>query len=114
MDGAFRAGTHMHRGIHRPQARGTARARANVDFDGGTIQVRKQLDRNGKRVEPKTPQAVRSVVLMPALARVLKEHRLRSLFSADGDLVVPLDCRHRTRPHGPAACSRTGDESRRA
>ena len=26
---------------------------------------------------------------MPALARVPKEHRLRSLFSADGDLVFP-------------------------
>jgi integrase len=51
--------------------------------------VRKQLDRSGQRVEPKTPQAARNVVLMPALARVLKEHRLRSLFSADGDLVFP-------------------------
>jgi integrase len=62
---------------------------ANVDFDGGAVQVRKQLDRSGRRVEPKTPQAVRNVVLMPALSRVLKEHRLRSLFSADGDLVFP-------------------------
>src|SRR4051812_20186512 len=58
---------------------------ANVDFDGGVVRVRRQLDRNGDRVEPKTAKAVRDVVLMPALARTLKEHRLRSRFARDAD-----------------------------
>jgi len=48
---------------------------ADVDFEAGVVRVRKQLAKNGVRVEPKTPQAVRDVVLMPALARVLKVHR---------------------------------------
>ena len=54
---------------------------ANVDFDAGAVKVRRQLDRSGQRVEPKTGQAVRDVVLMPSLARTLKEHRLRSRFA---------------------------------
>jgi integrase len=58
---------------------------ANVDFDAGMVGVRRQLDRNGQRVETKTAQAVRDVVLMPALGRTLKEHRLRS--SPDAELV---------------------------
>lgn len=62
---------------------------ANVDFDAGAVNVRWQLDRRGERVEPKTEQAVRDVVLMPALARTLREHRLRSRFARDDDLVFP-------------------------
>ena len=46
---------------------------ADVDFDAGVVRVRKQLGRDGKRVEPKTPQAIRDVVLMPALGRMLRE-----------------------------------------
>jgi integrase len=46
-----------------------------IDFDAGLVRVRKQLDRDGLRVAPKTPQAVRDVVLMPALASLLREHR---------------------------------------
>jgi integrase len=48
---------------------------ADVDLDGGLVSVRKQLDRHGQRVEPKTPQAVREVGLMPALVRTLRTHR---------------------------------------
>ena len=48
---------------------------SDVDFDGGLVHVRRQLDRTGLRVEPKTPKAVRDVVLMPALAALLREHR---------------------------------------
>lgn len=62
---------------------------ANMDFDGGVLHVRRQLDRTGERVEPKTGQAVRDVVLMPALARTLREHRLRSPHSGEEDLVFP-------------------------
>lgn len=60
----------------------------DVDFDGGTIRVRKQMDgRTGERVEPKTPHAVRDVMLIPALGRTLREHRLASPYSKAGDLV---------------------------
>jgi integrase len=58
-----------------------------VDFDAGVIRVSRALDHRGNRVEPKTPGAVREVVLMPALARTLREHRLASPFSRDDDYV---------------------------
>jgi len=60
---------------------------ADVDFDGSLIRVRKQADRHGRRVAPKTPQAVRDIVLMPALAKLLREHRMHSRFKADADFV---------------------------
>ncbi len=47
----------------------------DVDLDAGIVHVRKQLERSGERVEPKTPQAVREVDLFPALVRVLRAHR---------------------------------------
>lgn len=56
---------------------------ADVDFEAGLVRVRKQLDLDGARVTPKTPQAVREVVLMPALGRILREHRLASPFAGD-------------------------------
>jgi integrase len=46
---------------------------ADVDFENGVVRVRKQLAKDGSRVEPKTPQALRAVVLMPALGRVLRQ-----------------------------------------
>ncbi|HEY8775904.1 MAG TPA: tyrosine-type recombinase/integrase [Gaiellaceae bacterium] len=48
---------------------------ADVDFDAGLLHVRKQLGRDGVRVAPKTPQAVRGIVLMPQLEPLLKAHR---------------------------------------
>ena len=59
----------------------------DADLNGGVIHVRKQLDRDGERVDPKTPQAIRDVVLMPALARLLRQHRLASPHSRPSDLV---------------------------
>lgn len=53
----------------------------DVDLDAGVVHVRGQLDRDRRLVEPKTPESVREVVLMPALARVLREHQLASPFS---------------------------------
>jgi integrase len=44
----------------------------NIDFDAGVVRVEKQLGRDGVRVSPKTPQAVREVVLMPQLEPLLK------------------------------------------
>jgi integrase len=60
---------------------------ADLDFEAGLIRVREQLDRRGQRVEPKTPQAVRDVVLMPSLAAVLAEHKLAAGKVADTDPV---------------------------
>jgi integrase len=48
---------------------------ADVDLAAGLLRVRKQLDRSGTRVAPKTPEAVREVVLMPALGKLLKERK---------------------------------------
>lgn len=60
----------------------------DIDFDKGLIHVRKQLDADTRqRVEPKTEHAVRDVMLMPALGRVLREHRVASPHSKAGDLV---------------------------
>ena len=59
----------------------------DVDLTEGVAHVRMQLDRDGQRVAPKTPQATRDVVLMPALARLLREHRLASPHSRPADLV---------------------------
>ncbi len=47
----------------------------DINFAASVIHVRKQLDRNGQRVDPKTPQAVRDVVMMPALERILKARK---------------------------------------
>ena len=47
----------------------------DIDFAGGFVRVRKQVERGSRlRVEPKTRQAVRDVVLVPGLARLLREH----------------------------------------
>lgn len=60
---------------------------ADINFDAGIVRIRKQADRQGRRVAPKTAQAVRDIVLMPALAKMLKEHRMASPFKAEGDFV---------------------------
>lgn len=62
---------------------------SNVDLEGGSVKVRRQLTRSGRREEPKTPQAVRDVPLSPLLGSELRKHRLRSRFTRDEDLVFP-------------------------
>jgi integrase len=59
----------------------------DIDFESAVLRVRKAMSRDGQRTQPKTPQAIRDVVLMAALLRVLREHRLASRYSADTDLV---------------------------
>lgn len=59
----------------------------DVDFDAGLIRVRRQWDRSLAYSEPKTSAGKRNVVMQSALAKVLKEHRLASPFSADEDPV---------------------------
>jgi integrase len=49
---------------------------ADIDFDRGFVRVNGQLERRTRqRVETKTERGVREVVLIPALARVLRAHR---------------------------------------
>jgi integrase len=59
----------------------------DVNLEKRVLRVRKQLDRNGERVAPKTDQAMRDVVLMPALTHQLRQHKLASRFSRHADLV---------------------------
>jgi len=51
---------------------------ADLDLDGSRLRVRKQLDRNGERVEPKTETAKRTLRLPPSLVRHLRDHRERA------------------------------------
>ena len=73
---------------------------SEISFGDGTVHVRKQLDGKGNRVDPKTPQAIRDVVMMPSLAKVLREHKLASLYKRPTDFVFasatggPLDGRN--------------------
>jgi integrase len=87
---------------------------ADVDLTAGLVRVRKQLDRHGVRVEPKTPKAVREVVLMPALGRILRESRVSSRFSGDDDPVfvstagTPMHYRNINRRGLSVAAERAG------
>ncbi len=64
----------------------------DVDLEHGFIHVRKNLDRNGVRVAPKTDSSVRDVVLMPALGELLVQHRMASRFSGPHDFVFASQC----------------------
>jgi len=60
---------------------------ADVDFEQGVLRVRKSLDRQQRRLDLKTRNAMRDVVLMPALARLLQEHKNASGYSGAGNYV---------------------------
>jgi integrase len=57
------------------------------DIDDGFIHVRRQLGRDRKPAEIKTPAGRRGVVLMPQLASLLTAHKLASLRSQESDYV---------------------------
>jgi integrase len=59
----------------------------DIDFAGGEIRVRYQLSRSGKRVAIKTKAGKRDIVLMKALGKLLRRHRLTERFSTDSDFV---------------------------
>ena len=54
---------------------------------GGVIRVSRRVDRDGVRSALKTKNARREVLLMPALARMLREHRIGSPHSQQSDYV---------------------------
>jgi integrase len=87
---------------------------ADIDFDAGVVHVRRQLDRTGERTAPKTPKALRDVILMPSLAKLLREHKLASGHSGPGDPVFatltgqPMHFRNVTRRGLGAAVTSAG------
>ena len=89
----------------------------DVDLTAGVIHVRYQLDLQGNRVAPKTPQAQRSIVVIPALVAILREHRRISSFTDNNDFVfasergTPLshgNVQHRALNQPAAAAGITG------
>ena len=59
----------------------------DVDFGKELIHVRSALDRHRLDVPPKTERAVRDVILMPALAQALRQHKQESAFNRADDYV---------------------------
>jgi integrase len=59
----------------------------DIDLNRQVIHVRRALNRQRQEVQPKTPQALREVVLMRALAQALTQHRNESQFREPGDYV---------------------------
>jgi integrase len=59
----------------------------DVDFANGEIRVRYQLSRNGERVPLKTKAAKRDIVVMDALAKLLRRRRLAERFSTEEDFI---------------------------
>jgi integrase len=62
----------------------------DIDFEGGFICVRKQLDRKRQRVDVKSGRSVRDVVLVPELAKLLKEHRIASRHKSPDSFVFAM------------------------
>lgn len=60
---------------------------SDVDVRVGVVRVRRQLDRSGALVEPKTRAAKRDIPIPASLARLLAEHRLESRYSAGDEFV---------------------------
>jgi integrase len=89
---------------------------ADIDFDNEAVHVRRQLDRSGAHTAPKTPKAIRDVILMPSVATLLRAHKLASAHSRPGDPVfatltgAPMHYRNVTRRGLAAAISRAGVE----
>jgi len=61
----------------------------DVDFADGFLRVRSQLGRDRRLAELKTGRSRRDVVLIPELAKVLREHKLASPFSQPTEFVFP-------------------------
>jgi integrase len=59
----------------------------DVHLEENTIEITHQLDRKGNRVPLKTKRSRRALEVTPELAAQLREHKLRSRFSAPHELV---------------------------
>ncbi|MFL5930059.1 MAG: hypothetical protein ACJ75P_02270 [Gaiellaceae bacterium] len=84
--------------------------------------MRKQLDRHGQRVDPKTEESQRDVLLLPTIAKVLRELKLASSYAAPSDFVfasetgTPLQARNASRRGLVKAVEAAGlkDDTRRS
>ncbi len=59
----------------------------DIDFNNELIHVRTALDRKRRDVPPKTQRAVRDVILAPALADALRQHKTETGLSQPDDYV---------------------------
>jgi integrase len=88
----------------------------DIDFEDQLVRVRSALDRQGSDVPPKTQHAVRDVILIPALAASLRQHREQSVFDGPGDYVfssrvgTPLHWRNVARRALKPALAKAGIE----
>jgi len=64
----------------------------DVEFENGTVQVRRQVIKATGELSDlaKTPAGHRTIYVMPALSRALREHKLASPYSQEGQ---PVFCR---------------------
>jgi integrase len=62
---------------------------ADIDYETGEIQVRRQLGRDRQPAILKTGAACREVILVPQLAKMLKAHRMASLRKQPTDYLFP-------------------------
>lgn len=69
----------------------------DVDLDQGKVRIERQANRRRQLVRLKTPTAYRTLELPEWAVAMLRELKVRSPFSADGDLVF---CTRTGRPHG--------------
>ncbi len=89
----------------------------DLDFDAGLVHVSRQFDRSRSYSEPKTPNAIRGVVLMPSLTSLLRQHRAGASHAAPEDPVfatsggAPMHYRNLTRRGLAAAIVAAGIES---
>ena len=87
---------------------------ADIDFDAGVVHIRRQLDRSGSYTQPKTRRRFARIVLMPSLAALLREHRIRSPHGGATDPVFatatgrPMYYRNVTRRGLAAAITKAG------
>jgi integrase len=78
---------------------------SDIDLDAGVVHVHHQVDRTGNVLPLKTRNARRDVLLMPALARMLREHRIGSSHSQAHEYVF---ARPDGRPMAPDTVRRYG------
>ncbi len=60
---------------------------SDIDFAVGVVHVSRQVDKTGRTSSLKTMNAYRDVVLIPGIARLLREHRMRSRHTAPDEYV---------------------------
>jgi hypothetical protein len=90
---------------------------ADIDFEAGTLSVRRSLLPDGTAKAPKTEAGIRAVPLLPALRRLLVTWKLCSPYTepgalvvatADGKAVSERNLRRRSRPRRMPPNSRVG------